>query len=321
MKRQAVTLLVTVLLCVGVVPATGRALPGSIIVSQLLLYDNPDGCDAAPCGFHHVWYGQPLGPFSLMPGLGRNESYVDYMAPAVSPTGTQIVYATRAGSLILAQLVVSTGSASAPRVLVSGRTLPDTPTSVAWSPDGGRLVLMEGFRHKGLWIVNQDGSGLRRVACHCHIDVYDSVGVAWSDAGIAFPGEVNGRGRIQVVRPDGHRLRTITSPPEGSSDSRPAWSPKGTQLAFTRSDTFGLHGEDGVVYVVSAPGGPARRIARGNAPAWSPRGGYLAYVDPPDPDIAARALHVSHRHAPSRRVALSVHLATFGFVDQLIWLP
>jgi hypothetical protein len=49
--------------------------------------------------------------------------------------------------------------------------------------------------------------------------------------------------------------------------------------------------------------------------------GHLAYVDPPDPDIAARALHVSHRHAPSRRVALSVHLATFGFVDQLIWLP
>jgi Tol biopolymer transport system component len=320
-KRRAARLLVTVLLCFGLAPAMSHALPGSIIVSQLLLYDNPDGCSEEPCGFYQVWYGRPFGPFGQMLGLGRNESYGDYMAPTVSPTGTQLVYATSDGTLIIAQLNAATGTASSARVLVSSTVLPDVPTSVAWSPGGRRLVLMEGFRHKGLWMVNHDGSGLRRLHCRCHIDVYGGYGVAWSDAGIAFAGDVKGRARIQVVQPDGQGLRTVTSPPKGSEDSRPAWSVGGRQLAFMRGGGGRPGGSGGVVYVVSASGGPLRRVAPGNAPVWSPHGRYLAYADPDDPRLTDIALHVTTLRTPSRRVVLPGGLATFGFVDQLIWLP
>jgi Tol biopolymer transport system component len=312
---------VTVVLCVALAPTISQALPGSIIVSQLLLYDNPDGCTEEPCGFYQVWYGRPLGPFGQMLGLGRHESYGDYMAPTVSQAGTQLVYAASDGTLIVAQLNAATGTASGARVLVSSTMLPDMPTSVAWSPGGRRLVLMEGFRHKGLWIVNRDGSGLRRLNCRCHIDVYGGYGVAWSDAGIAFAGEVKGRARIQVVQPDGHGLRTVTSPPKGTEDSRPAWSVDGRQLAFMRGGGGHPGGSGGVLYVVSASGGPIRLIGPGNAPVWSPHGRYLAYADPDDTDFTGTALHVTSLRTPSRRVPLPARLAGFGFVDQVTWLP
>jgi len=53
-RRLAVTLLFTVLLYLVAAPAPSGAISGSIVVSQLLLYDNPDGCTSAPCGFSGV---------------------------------------------------------------------------------------------------------------------------------------------------------------------------------------------------------------------------------------------------------------------------
>ena len=136
----------------GASASAAGALPGSIIVSQLWLYDNPDGCNEEPCGFYQMWSGRPGGPYAQMFGLGRHESYGDYMAPTVSPTGTQIVYVTSHGTLMVAGLNAATGSQTAGRMLTARARLPDAPTAVAWSPDGRRLLLMEGFHGKGLWV-------------------------------------------------------------------------------------------------------------------------------------------------------------------------
>src|SRR5262249_1112138 len=162
--------------------------------SQLLLFDDPDGCDSTPCGWHQMWWGRPFGPYAQMLALGPHQSYGDYMAPVVSPTGRRIVYADAPGRLLIADLDPATGGAANTRELVSERVIPDAPTAVAWSPGGGRLVLMEGFRGKGLWIVRADGSGLRRLSCACHISVSDGYGVAWSPGArrIAFAGLVGG---------------------------------------------------------------------------------------------------------------------------------
>ena len=123
MKRLAAVVLAACAL-EGALASAASALPGSSIVSQLLLYDNPDGCDQSPCGFYQVWSGRPGGPFAQMLGLGRHESYGDYLPPTVSPTGTQITYAAPDGTLMIAQLNAAIGTASGARVLVSARVCP-----------------------------------------------------------------------------------------------------------------------------------------------------------------------------------------------------
>ena len=318
MRRLGVSLLFTVLLCLSVA-APGRAIPGSIIVGQLLLYDAPDGCSETPCGWHQVWWGRPLGPYAQMLALGPNESYGDYMAPVVSPTGRRIVYANAPGHLMIADLDPSTGISSNDRELVSHRVLHDAPTSVAWSPGGGRLVLMEGFAHKGLWIVGADGSGLRRLSCRCHISVYDGSGVAWSPGGrwIAFAGLVSGHLRIQVVKPDGRGLRTVSAP-GGSYDAQPAWSPDGRRIAFVRGGN--TEGEDGVIEVTSAHGHHARRIGPGTAPVYSPHGRWLAYADTND-GLRSTGLHITDLRSSARRLRLPSGLSAYGFIDHLTWLP
>jgi hypothetical protein len=87
-RRPAVALLVTVLLYLAAAPAPSAAIPGSIIVSQLLLYDSPDGCTRGPCGFYQVSSGRPSGPYAQMLALGRHESYGDYMARPSRPPAT-----------------------------------------------------------------------------------------------------------------------------------------------------------------------------------------------------------------------------------------
>jgi len=274
------------------------ALPGSIIVSQLWLYDNPDGCNEEPCGFYQVWSGRPSGPFAQMLGLGRGESDGDYLAPTVSPTGTQIVYAASDGTLMIAALNAATGSQTAGRVLTPRARLPDAPTAVAWSPDGTRLLLMEGFHRKGLWLVDANGGGLHRLACRCRISVEEGYGAAWSRAGIAFAGLDGGRTVIQVVQPDGSHLHAVTSPPggrDGYADARPAWSSTGAQIAFTRGDGGDPRNGTGVVYVVSAHGGTPRRVGPGAAPVFSPHGRYLAYADRFDSSLRLAARHPARR--------------------------
>jgi Tol biopolymer transport system component len=86
-----------------------------------------------------------------------------------------------------------------------------------------------------------------------------------------------------VGQPDARRLTT-----DPAAESYPSWSPDGTQIAFLRYDaaSFGGLGGQGVsyfaagaVHLMSALGGPARRVS--DLPArlqisWSPDGSWLA---------------------------------------------
>jgi dipeptidyl aminopeptidase/acylaminoacyl peptidase len=297
----------------GVVPE------GRIVVSQVLPYDDPDGCAKSPCGWHRIWQGAAGGAFTQLANLGRGESYGGYFAPVLSPDGQWLAYPTRAGRVGLVQVDLDSGTLVGGPLFLGAFAV--APTAVAWSPDGSRLVLMQGFANKGVWVVARDGTGARKVARGARIDVFSGYGVSWSASGIAFAGQSHGRSAILVVQPDGSGLHRLTRPHRSQDDAQPVWSPDASTIAFVRNGDGYQYG--GAVELVSGRGGTPHRIARdGTAPAFSPDGRFIAYVRPGDVYDTPTRLGIfdsAARHATS--VGLPNRLAAFGYPDGLNWLP
>jgi hypothetical protein len=114
-----------------------------------------------------------------------------------------------------------------------------------------------------VWLVNADGSGLRRVSSVFGDDP------AWSPDGqrLAYLG-LDG---IGVVAADGSDPHVVTAP--GAAASGPSWSPDGSQIVFSRNNPQGFPGE---LYVANADGSGEQRLTSDgfeNArPSWSPDG-------------------------------------------------
>ena len=75
---------------------------------------------------------------------------------------------------------------------------------------------------------------------------------------------------VYVVRADGRGQQRLTSDP--AVDGRPAWSPDGRKIAFTRR-VYGV--DEWQIYVMNADGSSQRRLTRGYihfSVVWSPDG-------------------------------------------------
>jgi dipeptidyl aminopeptidase/acylaminoacyl peptidase len=129
----------------------------------------------------------------------------------------------------------------------------------------GRLAY---FYAAEVWTLAADGSAARSLGA--------GLSPAWSPNGrlLAFDVLVDRNYDVWTMRPDGSSRRRVTQDP--APDYFAAWSPDGTQLAFT-SDRCG---ED--LFIIGANGTGERRLTDDPAPdwgpAWSPDGTRIAFA-------------------------------------------
>jgi Tol biopolymer transport system component len=186
--------------------------------------------------------------------------------PALSPDGGTIAYAAdESGNKDL--YVINVGGGNPLR-------LTDDPAAdyyPAWYPDGSALAFVsERGGSKGIWKIGKLGGGATLL-------LNDAVDPAISPDGrrIAFRALLpNGEERIGVAPlTNTSDVTVLTRSTDGAWEHRkPAWSPDGESICYgTRPD----------LWIVSASGGPARRLTKDtdNAlnPAWSNDGRHVYF--------------------------------------------
>ncbi len=193
-------------------------------------------------------------------------------APAWSPDGTQIVFASRREQNWDLYIMRSDGSHM--------RRLTDDPgydSDPAWSPDGTRIAFTSSRNgNLDLYILTLVDGLIEQVTDNLAADY----GADWSPDGslLAF---TSWRDEQQEVYILDLSTEYQTLPPatnisnDPAPDYDPAWSPDGRQLAFAsdRDAAYGLL----VANLASRaliPAGPPGRSVR--EPAWTPTGGLLA---------------------------------------------
>lgn len=155
-----------------------------------------------------------------------------------------------------------------------------------WSPDGQQIAFTRWREPRGVWVINADGSGERRV-----FDWIEARWPSWSPDGarILFSRLTGGRReavelcfrgfcftlpphtqwQLGIVDPsDG----TFTEPPASQYSLAPIWSPDGERIVYADEQGLRVQSEEGdVSYLIT-------HEPRDTGPAWSPDGGQVAFT-------------------------------------------
>ena len=186
--------------------------------------------------------------------------------PAFSPDGKQVAFAwdgEKGDHLDIYVKLVDTGT---PHRLT---THPADDSFAAWSPDGGHIAFRRHTQESdAVYLIPSLSGPERKVA-----DIFPRLlGYAVGGDGLAFSldgkflavPDKNSAGEpfsIVLISTETGEKRKLTSPPAGSvGDNTPAFSPDGSQIAFSRMSSQGV--ED--IYLMTAEGGEPRRLTSDN---------------------------------------------------------
>lgn len=154
-----------------------------------------------------------------------------------------------------------------------------------WSPDGTKVAFQRGPEWDShIFVVDADGSNLTQLT-----DDGYSFRPAWSpdSTTIAFERRYSeDQKQIFLMDADGANQRQLTSitveDDDWGSASYPAWSPDGTQIAFTGAIYWhNPYGHEAAVFVINPDGTGLARLTEGvdaSHPVWSPDGSMISFV-------------------------------------------
>jgi Tol biopolymer transport system component/DNA-binding winged helix-turn-helix (wHTH) protein len=159
--------------------------------------------------------------------------------PALSPEGTQIVYASRSNAYGARDLFLRNVNEGTPVQLTSG---PGDEYGAAWSPDGNRIAFARSVDDQSCALVIMPiPSGAERVVARCengaevHPSWLDAHTLLYSDRPASRPVP-----QIRAVDIETGAIRDLTSPSsETMGDTDPQAAPDGRQVAFRRTRFLG----------------------------------------------------------------------------------
>ncbi len=181
--------------------------------------------------------------------------------PAVSPDGNLVAFRQSDGSRNAGIYVAVVGGDKS--IQLSSDPGDCCP---AWSPDG-RQIAFSRYSNRTLLILTVPALGGTE---HRVYQGPNSIGggISWSPDGnlLAFcqaPPEDPTRSWISLLSLSDSSMRQFSSPPAGSIDRNPMFSPDGKAVTFIRSTVAGVSND---MFVMPAKGGPAKRLTFDNRP-------------------------------------------------------
>lgn len=174
------------------------------------------------------------------------------------------------------------GAGGAQRTRLTNTSLPNGDAT--WSPNGTQIAFVSSRNGEvpQIFLMRSDGSDVRQLT---H-DASNKSQLAWSPAGdrIAFvrtPARGGDR-EIYSLKPNGTGLTNLTQDPT-NFDLAPAWSPDGSQIAYSGPFQQKSVGQD--LWIMNADGSNKHALTHedngysdGAYPSWSPDGTAIAFA-------------------------------------------
>ena len=186
--------------------------------------------------------------------------------PAFSPDGTLVAFRQSDGLRHTGIFAAVVGGDTSIQL-----TKEATDCCPTWSPDG-RKIAFNRYANGEISILTVSALGGTERRVYRGPASAGGEGISWSPKGDALAFSESSasdatQGWISVLSLADSSVRKITSPPAGSLDRAPVYSPDGSQLAFIRSTVAGVNND---IYVMAANGGSAKRLTFDDRPIMGP---------------------------------------------------